>query len=267
MKIRMLIPAFSLLILMSCKTTTNTITYFQDLDNQMPAVIEQSVNYTPRIAPDDQLSITVSGTDPNAVAAFNMPLASYLAPGETNVTSTPVLHTYLVNSRGEIDFPVLGKIQVANMTRSELTDMMTEKISAYVKSPIVTIQIRNFKVSVLGEVNKPGTVNVPNERLSVLDALGMAGDLTIYGNRTNVLLIRDNNGKKEYHRFDLTSAETLSSPFYYLRQNDVLYVEPNKARKGNAKYSQNEQFNVSLASTIISALSVLASLGIALLVK
>ena len=147
-----------------------------------------------------------------------MPLASYLAPGETNVTSTPVLHTYLVNSRGEIDFPVLGKIQVANMTRSELTDMMTEKISAYVKSPIVTIQIRNFKVSVLGEVNKPGTVNVPNERLSVLDALGMAGDLTIYGNRTNVLLIRDNNGKKEYHRFDLTSAETLTSPFYYLRQ-------------------------------------------------
>ena len=267
MKTKTLIPAFSLLMLMSCKTTTNNITYFQDLDNQMPTITEQSVNYTPRIAPDDQLSITVSGTDPNAVAAFNMPLASYLAPGETNVTSTPVLHTYLVNSRGEIDFPVLGKIQVANMTRSELTDMMTEKISAYVKSPIVTIQIRNFKVSVLGEVNKPGTVNVPNERLSVLDALGMAGDLTIYGNRTNVLLIRDNNGQKEYHRFDLTSSETLTSPYYYLQQNDVLYVEPNKARKGNAKYSQSGQFNVSLASTIISALSVLASLGIALLVK
>ena len=145
--------------------------------------------------------------------------------------------------------------------------MMTKRISAYVKSPIVTIQIRNFKVSVLGEVNKPGTVNVPNERLSVLDALGMAGDLTIYGNRTNVLLIRDNNGLKEYHRFDLTSAEMLTSPYYYLQQNDVLYVEPNNARKGNAKYSQNGQFNVSLASTIISALSILASLGIALLVK
>ena len=178
-----------------------------------------------------------------------------------------MLHTYLVNSHGEIDFPVLGKLQVAGLTRSELTDLMTEKISVYVKSPIITIQIRNFKVSVLGEVNKPGTVNVPNERLSVLDALGMAGDLTIYGNRSNVLLIRDNNGKKEYHRFDLTSAETLTSPYYYLQQNDVLYVEPNKARKGNAKYSQSGQFNVSLASTIISALSVLASLGIALLVK
>lgn len=267
MKIKTLIPILSLLLLASCKTTTNNITYFQDLDNQVTTIGEQPVNYTPRIAPDDQLSITVSGTDPNAVAAFNMPLASYLAPGEAYVTSTPVLHTYLVNSHGEIDFPVLGKLQVANMTRSELTDIMTEKISAYVKSPIVTIQIRNFKVSVLGEVNKPGIVNIPNERLSILDALGMAGDLTIYGNRTNVLLIRDNNGQKEYHRFDLTSSETLTSPYYYLQQNDVLYVEPNKARKGNAKYSQSGQFNISLASTIISALSILASLGIALLVK
>ena len=266
MKIKTLIFAFTIILLTSCKTTTNNITYFQDLDNQS-AVTGKAVNYTPRIAPDDQLSITVSGMDPNAVATFNIPLASYLAPGETNATSTPVLHTYLVNSHGEIDFPVLGKLQVGGMTRSELTDMMTKRISAYVKSPIVTIQIRNFKVSVLGEVNKPGTVNVPNERLSVLDALGMAGDLTIYGNRTNVLLIRDNNGLKEYHRFDLTSAEMLTSPYYYLQQNDVLYVEPNKARKGNAKYSQNGQFNVSLASTIISALSILASLGIALLVK
>ena len=266
MKIKTLIFAFTIILLTSCKTTTNNITYFQDLDNQS-AVTGKAVNYTPRIAPDDQLSITVSGMDPNAVATFNIPLASYLAPGETNVTSTPVLHTYLVNSHGEIDFPVLGKLQVGGMTRSELTDMMTKRISAYVKSPIVTIQIRNFKVSVLGEVNKPGTVNVPNERLSVLDALGMAGDLTIYGNSTNVLLIRDNNGLKEYHRFDLTSAEMLTSPYYYLQQNDVLYVEPNKARKGNAKYSQNGQFNVSLASTIISALSILASLGIALLVK
>ena len=266
MKIKTLIFAFTIILLTSCKTTTNNITYFQDLDNQS-AVTGKAVNYTPRIAPDDQLSITVSGMDPNAVATFNIPLASYLAPGETNVTYTPVLHTYLVNSHGEIDFPVLGKLQVGGMTRSELTDMMTKRISAYVKSPIVTIQIRNFKVSVLGEVNKPGTVNVPNERLSVLDALGMAGDLTIYGNRTNVLLIRDNNGLKEYHRFDLTSAEMLTSPYYYLQQNDVLYVEPNKARKGNAKYSQNGQFNVSLASTIISALSILASLGIALLVK
>ena len=157
MKIKTLIFAFTIILLTSGKTTTNNITYFQDLDNQSAVTTGKAVNYTPRIAPDDQLSITVSGMDPNAVATFNIPLASYLAPGETNVTSTPVLHTYLVNSHGEIDFPVLGKLQVAGMTRSELTDMMTKRISAYVKSPIVTIQIRNFKVSVLGEVNKPGT--------------------------------------------------------------------------------------------------------------
>lgn len=267
MKTKIIITVLSFLILTSCKTTDNTITYFQDLDSQPGSLTEQPVNYAPRIAPDDQLSITVSGTDPNAVAAFNMPLVNYLEPGELRMTSTPMLHTYLVSSSGDINFPVLGKLQVAGMTRSELTDIITEKVSTYVKSPIITIQIRNFKVSVLGEVNRPGTIDVPNERLSVLDALGMAGDLTIYGNRSNVLLIRDCNGKKEYHRFDLTSAEMLTSPYYYLQQNDVLYVEPNKARKGNAKYSQSGQFNVSLASTIISALSVLASLGIALLVK
>lgn len=267
MKIKTLLAASFILILTSCRSTQNTITYFQDLESQSAAITGETVNYAPRIAPDDQLSITVSATDPNAVAAFNIPLASYLAPGETTVTTTPVLHTYLVNPQGEIDFPVIGKVKVAGLTRSELTDLMTQKVSAYVKSPIVTIQIRNFKVSVLGEVNKPGTVNVPNERMSILDAIGVAGDLTIYGNRTNVLLIRDDNGKKEYHRFDMTSAEMLSSPYYYLQQNDVIYVEPNKARKGNAKYSQSGQFNVSLASTVISALSVIASLCIALLVK
>lgn len=267
MKIKIILAASFILILTSCRSTQNTITYFQDLDSRTATIAGETVNYAPRIAPDDQLSITVSATDPNAVAAFNIPLASYLSPGETTVTATPVLHTYLVNPQGEIDFPVIGKVKVAGLTRSELTDMMTQKVAAYVKSPIVTIQIRNFKVSVLGEVNKPGTVNVPNERMSILDAIGMAGDLTIYGNRTNVLLIRDNSGTKEYHRFDMTSAEMLSSPYYYLQQNDVIYVEPNKARKGNAKYSQSGQFNVSLASTVISALSVIASLCIALLVK
>ena len=266
MKIKTLIPALSLLILVSCKTTNDSIAYFQDLDN-LAAYSGDSINYAPKIVPDDELSITISGVDPNAVAVFNMPLSSYMTPGETNVTMTPVLHTYLVDSHGKIDFPVLGKISVAGMTRSELTDLMTDKLATYVKDPIVTVQIRNFKVSVLGEVTKPGTGSVPNERLSILDAIGMAGDLTIYGNRKNVLLIRDNGGKKEYHRFDLTSIKSLNSPYYYLQQNDVLYVEPNKARKGNAKYSQNQQFNISLASTIISAISVLASLGIALLVK
>lgn len=266
MKIRILIPLFPLLLFVSCRTVHDPIAYFQDIDNWAGEAAD-SMNYAPKIMPDDELSITVSGVDPNAVAVFNMPLSSYPTPGETEISMAPVLHTYLVDSRGKINFPVLGEIAVAGMTREELTDLMAGKLAAYVKEPIVTVQIRNFKVSVLGEVARPGTVRIANERLSVLDAIGMAGDLTIYGNRKNVLLIRDNGGRKEYHRFDLTSAESLRSPYYYLQQNDVLYVEPNKFRKGNARYSQNQQFNVSLASTVISAISVLASLAIALLVK
>ncbi|MBQ8224132.1 MAG: polysaccharide biosynthesis/export family protein [Bacteroides sp.] len=265
MKIPTLIFFTTLILLTSCRTTTDTIAYFQDLDATTQTSTPTA--YDIRIMPDDQLSINVSGIDPQAVAVFNLPLSSYLAPGEASVVATPMLQTYLVDANGEITFPVLGKIKVEGMTRSQLTEMLTERLNNYVKEPIVTVQIRNFKVSVLGEVNRPGTINVPNERISVLDAIGMAGDLTIYGNRNNVLLIRDCNGKQEFHRFDLTSSDLFNSSYYYLQQNDVLYIEPNKARKGNAKYSQNGQFNISLASTIISAISVLASLTIALLVK
>ena len=257
-----------LVLLASCRTSKDTVTYFQDLgQSSASGPVGGVLAYGLKIAPDDQLSITVAGIDPNSVAVFNIPLSSYLTPGQTDVTTTPVLHTYLVDARGDLDFPVLGKIHVAGMTRSELTEHIAQRLRAYVKDPIVTVEIRNFKVAVLGEVAKPGTMSVPGERLSVLDAIGMAGDLTIYGNRKNVLLIRDNGGQKEYHRFDLTSSATLESPYYYLQQNDIIYVEPNKARKDNARFSQNGQFNVSLASTIISAISVLASLAIVLLVK
>ena len=150
---------------------------------------------------------------------------------------------------------------------TELAEKLKKEISVYAKSPLVTVKIQNFKISVMGEVNTPGTQIVSNERISILDAISLAGDLTIYGERTNVLLIRENNGKKEYHRFDLTSSEVLTSPFFYLQQNDIVYVEPNKARKSNSRYSQSSQFNISVASTIVSAISVIASLTIALLVK
>ena len=153
------------------------------------------------------------------------------------------------------------------MSRSELANYLQTKISAYAKSPLVTVQILNFKISVLGEVNSPGTRQVNNERISILDAIGMAGDLTIYGERKNILLIRDNNGKKEFHRFDLTATDLLESPYFYLQQNDIVYVEPNKARRGNDKYSQSDHFKVSVVSTIIGVISVFVSLAIALLVK
>lgn len=267
MKIKIVTAAILIALLTSCKTS-NQITYFQDLNQcNSGQLTENGVNYEAKICPDDQLSIFVSSIDPNSVAVFNLPLTSYLNPGETNVAATPTMQTYLVDTNGNIEFPVLGKIKVVGQTRSELAENLKEKISAYAKSPLVTIKIQNFKVSVLGEVNIPGTKVITNERISILDAIGMAGDLTIYGERTNVLIIRDSNGKKEFHRLDLTSSEMLSSPYYYLQQNDIVYVEPNKARKSNSRYSQSAQFNISVASTIVSAISVLASLTIALLVK
>ena len=267
MKIKIVTTAILIAILTSCRTS-NQITYFQDIEqNKSGKITEQAINYEARICPDDQLSIFVSSIDPNAVAVFNLPLTSYLTPGETDVTTTPVMQTYLVDTDGYIEFPVLGKIKVIGQTRSELAATLKEKISAYAKDPLVTIKIQNFKVSILGEVNTPGTQTITNERISILDAIGLAGDLTIYGERTNVLIIRDNNGKKEYHRLDLTSSEAFSSPYYYLKQNDIVYVEPNKARRNNSSYSQSAQFNISVASTIVSAISVIASLTIELLVK
>ncbi|WP_455585097.1 polysaccharide biosynthesis/export family protein [Bacteroides sp.] len=267
MKIKTITVAILIVLLTSCKTS-NPITYFQDIDQTVSGqLMEENVNYEAKICPDDQLSISVSSIDPNAIAIFNLPLSSYQTPSETNVVTTPVLQTYLVDSEGNINFPVLGKIKVIGKTRREVSAILEEQITAYAKSPLVIVKILNFKVSILGEVNSPGTKVFSGERISILDAISSAGDLTLYGERNNILLIRDINGRKEYQRLNLTSSTLFSSPYYYLQQNDVIYVEPNKARKGNARYSQSAQFNISVASTIVSAISVIASLAIALLVK
>lgn len=267
MTLRNIAILFSLLVLASCKTT-DKVTYFQDItETGHGTLMNDSYNYETKIVPDDDLSILVSSIDPASVAVFNLPVVSVQPSEETTIKSTAAIQTYLVNREGNIEFPVLGRLHVAGLTCDQLAELLKDKISAYAKSPIVSVKIQNFKVSVLGEVNEPGTKTVASERLTVLEAIGAAGDLTIHGERNNVLVIRDVNGKKEFQRLDLTSSDLFASPYYYLQQNDVVYVEPNKARKGNSKYSQSAQFNISLASTIVSAVSVIASLTIALLVK
>lgn len=265
MNIKLPLLVFSLIIFTSCRTT-NEITYFQGLDEQLSLLsAQEAATYDTRIAPDDLLSITVSSIEPTSVAIFNLPLVTYVDPSEMNsVKTAPVIQSYLVDSKGCIDFPVLGKVHVAGMTRDEVTGFLKDQISQYAKSPLVTVRIQNFKITVLGEVVRPGTKGVANERVSILDAIGLAGDLTIYGERKNVLLYREVEGKKFFHRFDLTSPEIFTSPYFYLQQNDVVYVEPNDARKKNATYSQRSQFNISVMSTIVSALSLMVSLGIAL---
>lgn len=252
-------------LLASCKT--NNVSYFQDMVNEVNVLDKVENNYEVTITNDDLLSISVSSIDPNAISIFNLPVTSYLQPGVSEVSATPVLQSYLVDSNGYIDYPVLGRIKVCGLTRFELSEYLKKEISRYAKDPIVTVNIMNFKISVLGEVARPRTISITNERMSILDAIGMAGDLTINGNRERVLLIRDNNGKKEYHVFNLTSSEIFKSPYFYLKQNDIIYVEPNKAKRSNARYSQSAQFNISLASTLVSAFSVITSLCIVLFIN
>ena len=268
MKIRVIVLLAVLTAIFSSCRTSDKISYFQDLKSEgYKSLNDAHANYEARICTDDQLAIFVSSIDPDAVAVFNLPLTTFMQPGQKSVSTTPVVQSYLVDNHGNIEFPVIGTIHVAGMTRREVSEMLQEKISVYAKNPLVSIIIQNFKISVLGEVNRPGTISIANERLSVLDALGMAGDLTIYGDRTNVALIRDNNGKKEYVSLDLTASDIFESPYFYLQQNDVLYVEPNRARKGNSKYNINSQYKLTVVSTLVSAVSVLASLTIALLGK
>lgn len=267
MKIKTIAAIILIALLTSCKTS-NQVAYFQDISSNLTGKLtDENINYETKICQDDQLSIFVSSIDPNAVAIFNLPATSYQSIGENTVTTTPSLQTYLVDSKGIINFPVLGKIKVSGLTCDELSEELRTQIAVYAKSPLVTVRIQEFQISVLGEVNSPGMKTFSKEKVSLLDAISKAGDLSIYGERTNILVIRDNNGKKEYKRLDLTSSELFSSPYYYLQQNDVVYVEPNKARKGNANYSQSAQFNISVASTIVGAISVIASLAISLLIK
>lgn len=261
------LPLFFILIYFSsCKTPKNVL-YLENVnqENQIKELHNTYQKYSSFITPDDVLAISVGSVDPASVAAFNLPPVAYLEPGEKEIKTTPALQTYLVDNEGYINFPVLGKIKLGGMTKKEAISYLEQRISEYVKDPIVSMQFMNYKIAVLGEVAKPGQYVLTNERVSIFDAIGMAGDLTINGKRTNVLLVRDNNGTIETHRFDLTSSKLFESPYYYLRQNDIVYVEPNKARQNNARYSQAAQFNVTIISTVVSAISVITSLAVALI--
>lgn len=265
MKINHLSILALLLIVTSC--ATNKATYFENLDpEQMSGTVDVG-NYELRIAPDDMLSITVSSVVPDAASPYNLPAVSYSEPGKQELTIVPNLQVYTVSRDGDIHFPIVGRIHVAGMTRNELAKYIEDKIRPELKDPFVLVQFMNFKVVVLGEVKNPGQIQVQTERLSVLDAIGAAGDLTIYGERKNVLLIREEDGKRIFHHFDLTDKALFESPYFYLKQNDVVYVMPNKAQRNNSNYNQLASYRISVAGTIVSAVSVLASLAIALFIR
>lgn len=264
MKAKFLSLVLFVVLLGACSAPKDVV-YFQGIDTLTAEEINRiAQNYDTKIAPDDMLSISVAAWDPTVVTPFNPPVYSYAQQGEEPVAPSAALYTYLVDKEGYINFPVLGRVQVGGLTKQELSSELEKKISKYVQDPLVTVRITNFKVMVMGEVTRPGGLSVKSDRISILDAIGYSGDLTINANRKNILVIRDANGKKEYARLDITDPAIFSSPYYYLRQNDVVYVEPNKAKQRNAKFSQSKQYNVTIFSSILSAISVITSVVVAL---
>lgn len=241
------------------------LSYFDDIVAYDAGTMGSIGDYQIKIEPADELVITVNSIDPKASADYNLPLANPAIESElTKGSSAQRQQTYIVNALGDINFPVLGKIHVQGMTTLQLTEYLTRRISENVVDPVVRVALVNFNVSVLGEVTTPGKTLVDTERVTVLDAIAAAGDLTQYGQRDNVLVIREIDGKKVYQRLNLKDSKIVDSPFFYLKQNDVVYVEPNSIRQANSKYNSNNAFKLSVISSVISAVSVIASLVIAL---
>jgi len=261
-----LVAAAALALFSSCSSSQSNLAYFRDITSEtevvpMPAVVPV------KIAPEDELFITVTSTEAAASAQFNLPSTNPATQRDLQIYQSPRQLTYIVNSKGDIDFPQLGTIHVAGMTTEQLRDDLVARISKWVDDPTVTVRLMNYRVNVLGEVNRPGAIYVNNNRYTILDALTDAGDMTPYGERQNVLLIREENGSQKRILLDLTSSDLLSSEYYYLQPNDYIYVRPNKVREGNAKYDSNKSYKLSMVSTVVSASSVIASLIIALAVK
>lgn len=249
-KIFRFLCVFSLIIITSCGSRKE-IVYFQNQE-QLTTSFEQ---YIPKIQPTDQLAIVISAADVAAAAPFNQ-LSTIQTTANSN-TLSPYSPTYTVDESGNISLPMVGNIKLGGLTRSQAIETIKEKVSKYIVNPGVNVNFVNFRISVLGEVSRPGSFIVPTERITLLDALGMAGDMTIKGKRENVTVIRESNGVKERYNVDLTSESALNSPVYYLAQNDVVYVEPNSAQVSASKFTPNYSLWISMAGVIISVISVL----------
>lgn len=255
--LKQIIKLLSILVLViasSCASRKELV-YFQDEPLNEESQLDNRFQLTYKT--NDILTIDVSSIEPAAAMPFNLAPVSYANSttnsNDINANGNLLRQTYLVDPMGNIEFPVLGTIHVGGLTRTEATEMLKERLREYVKDAIVNIRLINFTVTVLGEVNAPGTYTIQDERISLSEALGLAGDLTIYGKRDNVFLIREVDGKKKYAKFDLSSINVVNSPVYYLSQNDVIYVEPNNSRINTSKFNPN-------TGVIISAISTLATI-------
>lgn len=235
-------------LIFSC-TPSKDVVYFQDA-NQFETLVDDNT-FTTKFKVDDLVSINISTLDPEASAPFN------LFRGAEEGGIRPEQVNYLVDKNGEIDFPVIGKVKIEGLSPSETRELLREKLKDYLKDPIINIRIRNFTVTVLGSVNRPGTYPINGEQITIMEALGYAGDINIKGRRDNVMVIRDFDGTKVYNRINLNSKDALKSPVYYLTQNDVVYVEPNKSGKTQSSLDQRATIAISIISTLITSTVIL----------
>ena len=248
----------ALMAMVSCGQVKD-IAYFQNKVVDHPEAIDKHAGIV--IQPKDMLSIVVSSRNPELVAMFNLPVISYQAGSEVVAgAGQQRLMGYVVDNDGNIDFPVLGPIKVAGLTRWELSELIKNRLinEGLLTDAVVTVEFMNFKVSVLGEVTAPGTYGIEGDKVTILQALSLAHDLTIYGQRENVSVIRERNGERTFYQVNLCDVDLFKSPAYYLQQNDVIYVEPSIEK---ARQSTIDDKNLRLTSIAISSSSLLLSLA------
>ena len=247
----------SVFVFTSCNTSKK-ILYLQDVRNDVPVSTTKGAQIT--IMPKDQLSIVVSCKDPEIAALFNLPRISHQAGVQNlslNSNTNTQLLGYTVDVDGKIEFPLLGVLSVEGLTRKQLSQMIKERLikEDLVKDPIVTVDFMNLHISILGEVQKPGDIRVSRDQVTLFEALSLAGDLTIFGKRDGVYVIREEDNTRTKYHVDLRSADLYKSPAYYLKQNDIVYVEPNKVRAGQSTINENNLKSVSLWISITSFLT------------
>lgn len=236
------------MLLFSCASREKLV-YLQNEFNA-----QNVTQFQTRIQSDDVLMIIISSENPEVAAPYNLKSVALQSNSDESSQMQPT-QTYIVDVEGNIEFPVLGKVKLGGLSKEEAVNYIKNLLKDHVKDAVVNLRILNYKISVLGEVNRPGTFSIPSERVTVLEALGKAGDLTIYGKRKNVLLIREENGVISTHRLDLTKSDIVNSPYYYLAQNDVVYVEPNKTKINSSAVGPNIAIGISALSLVVTIIA------------
>lgn len=249
-RLNYLVLTFLTLMLLGSCAPNRSILYLQNKDDVNPAL----QLYSSVLEPDDVLNITVTADEPQLANPFNMVFLTNKSTDARSMDNESVTG-YLVDQKGEIDFPVLGKIKLAGLTRMDAEIKIKELLKPHIANPGVNLRVLNFKISVLGEVNSPGTQMINGDRVTILEALSNAGDLTIYGKRNSITVLRENAGVRSIEEIDITTTDFINSPYYYLAHNDVIYVKPNKTRVNSSVIGPNLTVGISAISLLITIIT------------